>query len=73
MTKDNCASFCAPSPSKTIALGRHWTGEQIERNKAENQHHSKSPHSVRKTSAATVNRRVASSNLARGANSLSIN
>jgi len=63
-----CAQFCAHPISKSVTLGSNGAGEQIARNGAENQHDSKSSHSVGKTSAATVNRRVASSNLARGAN-----
>ncbi len=63
----DCAQFCAHPTSKTIADGGSRPGEQIARTDTENQHHSKSSHSVGKTSAATVNRRVASSNLARGA------
>jgi anti-sigma B factor antagonist len=43
---------------------------QIARIRERNQHHSKPSWSVGKMSAATVNRRVASSNLARGANLL---
>lgn len=41
----------APSTSKTVALGSNGTGKQIPRTGAENQHHSKSSHLVRKTSA----------------------
>jgi len=59
------AQFCAHPRSKTIALGSNGTGRQIACIGAENQHDSKSSHSVGKASAATVNRRVASSNLAR--------
>jgi hypothetical protein len=59
--------FCAHPRSKTIVDGRSLPGEQVASISKETQHHSKSSHLVPKTSAATVNRRVASSNLARGA------
>ena len=62
-----CAPFCAPSRRKTIANGSRGASIRIAATDAENQHHSESSHSVGKSSAATVNRRVASSNLARGA------
>jgi hypothetical protein len=64
----DCALFCADPRSKTIALGSNGTGNEITCISAENQHHSKSSYWVGKANAATVNRRVASSNLARGAN-----
>jgi hypothetical protein len=48
--------------------GSKGAGEQSVPIGAENQHDSKSSHSGGEMSAATVNRRVASSNLARGAN-----
>jgi hypothetical protein len=66
---EDCAPFCAPPASKSVALGSNGKGKQITRTSAENQHHSKLSHSVGKMYAATVNRRVASSNLARGAKS----
>jgi len=65
---EHCASFCAHPTSKTVALGSNQAGQQIASTRAENERDSKSSHSVRKKSATTVNRRVASSNLARGAN-----
>jgi len=45
----------------------YQSSEQIRRIGIEKQHNSNPSHSVGKASAATVNRRVASSNLARGA------
>ena len=66
----SCALFCALPASKTVALGSNGKGEQIAHSRAKNQRYSKPSHLVAKMSAATVNRRVASSNLARGANSL---
>jgi hypothetical protein len=65
--RKRCALFCAHPTSKTIAFGSNGAGQQILSTRAENQHHSKSSYLVGKASAATVNRRVASSNLARGA------
>ena len=67
----NCAPFCAHSRYKTIANGRRGVSARMPPIYSENQYHSKLSHSVRKASAATVNRRVASSNLARGANLIS--
>jgi hypothetical protein len=64
---NRCAPFCAPPTSRTIALSDNWLVKQIARTSTENQCHSKPPHSVAILDAATVNRRVASSNLARGA------
>ena len=64
---EDCALFCAHPTSKTVTLGSNGTEEQIGRIGDEYQHHNKSSHLVRVASAATVNRRVASSNLARGA------
>ena len=59
-----------PCPaSKPVALGSNGKGEQIAHSRAKNQRYSKPSHLVAKMSAATVNRRVASSNLARGAKS----
>ena len=66
----DCALFCAHPLSKTMAVSGSQAEQQIARTTAENQHDSKSSHLVPKMSAATVNRRVASSNLARGANIL---
>jgi hypothetical protein len=59
----DCAPFCAPPASKSVALGSNGKGKQIIRSSTENQHHSKLSHSVGKMYAATVNRRVASSGL----------
>jgi hypothetical protein len=58
---EDCAPFCAPPASKSVALGSNGKGKQITRTSAENQHHSKLSHSVGKMYAATVNRRVATS------------
>ena len=55
----DCALFCAPSPSKTIVKGSTRAVTKIVRASAKNQHHSKSSHSVRKMSAAIVNRKFA--------------
>jgi hypothetical protein len=65
----DCALFCAHPLSKTMAVSGSQAGQQIARTTAENQHDSKSSHLVPKMSAATVNRRVASSNLAQGSHS----
>ena len=65
----NRASFCAHPRSKTITLGSNGKGLEIAHTRAENQHDSEPSYSVVKASAATVNRRVASSSLARGAKS----
>src|SRR5579862_676191 len=67
---ENCAPFCAHPRSKTVTTCGTRTGEGITHTVAQNQHHNEGSHSVVKPSAATVNRRVASSNLARGANLL---
>jgi hypothetical protein len=65
-----CAPFCAHPTSKAVALGSDRIGNRKPRNGAENQHDSKASYAVLEMNAATVNRRVASSNLARGAISL---
>jgi hypothetical protein len=70
-TPSRCAQFCAHPRSKTIAKGNSRTGERIACTSTENQQHSKLSHLVGIGGAATVNRRVASSNLARGAKSFS--
>jgi hypothetical protein len=60
-----CAPFCAHPQLKTITNGRREASVRIASTGAENQHHSKQSHAIGDSCAATVNRRVASSNLAR--------
>src|SRR5579872_85375 len=53
-----CAQFCAHSVSKTMSDGSSRARKQIACIGAGIQHNSKSSHSVRMMTAATVNRRV---------------
>ena len=67
MRARHCASFCAPSASEVVTIGseaaRAGNADKI----LSIQHDSERSHSVAASFAAPVNRRVASSNLARGA------
>jgi hypothetical protein len=64
-SRKNCAQFFAHPRSKTTADRSSQAGKQIASTGARNQHDSCPSHQVVRVSAATVNRRVASSNLAR--------
>src|ERR1700730_16786926 len=65
--EEYCAPFCAPSQQKTIANGSDGASIRIATTPARNQRYSSWSQLGGKISAATVNRRVASSNLALGA------
>ena len=60
-----CAQFCAPSPSQTIASGHSRAGKHVSRFGAQNQDDSKQSHSVLIVFGRTLNQRVAGSSPAR--------
>src|SRR5690242_1284566 len=62
-----CSGFCTYLPSEIIAHGIRVARARIACTGEENQHGTAASHLVAEALAATVNRRVASSSLARGA------
>jgi hypothetical protein len=53
-----CARFCASSRSKTTVNGRNWRRAKMSFTGAGNQGDSCRSHSITKSSAATIDRRV---------------